>query len=104
MNNVTVEQKMFSMSAYVPILGLIPLLVKKDDDFVHFHAKQGLILFILWIIIFVIAKIPFYIGAVVAPLLTLAELITIIIALVKVSQGKKWEIPVVYRYADKLNM
>ncbi|MBR6133689.1 MAG: DUF4870 domain-containing protein [Bacilli bacterium] len=36
--------------SYFGILALIPYLSKKDDDFIQFHAKQGLNIFIIEII------------------------------------------------------
>ena len=36
--------------SYLGILALIPFMTEKDDEFVQFHAKQGLNLFIFEII------------------------------------------------------
>lgn len=93
----------FGILSYLWVLVLIPLLVKKDDDFVHFHAKQGLILLIVWIAIWIIAFIPFF-GWFISSLASVGLGIVCLIAIVKVLMGKKWEIPVVSTYADKLNM
>ena len=49
---------LFGVLSYLPILVLIPLLIKKDDDFVHFHAKQGLIMLVILISISVISMVP----------------------------------------------
>lgn len=97
------EQMLFSVLSYIPILNLIPLLIKRDDDYVHFHAKQGLIILFAWIIIWVISMVPF-IGWLFGSLLSLALFIVCIIAIVKVLMGETWEIPVVSKYADKLNV
>ncbi|MEK6868293.1 MAG: DUF4870 domain-containing protein [Nanoarchaeota archaeon] len=97
------EQIVFGILAYLGILVLIPLLVKKDDDFVHFHAKQGLVMLIIWIAVWIVAMVP-YIGWVLGPLLWLIVAIVSLIAIVKVLMGEKWEIPVVSTYADKLNV
>ena len=103
MKKPTGEQMVFGILSYLWVLVLIPLLVKKDDDFVHFHAKQGLILLIVWIAIWIIAFVPF-IGWLIASLATVALGIICLIAIVKVLMGQKWEIPIVSTYADKLNM
>jgi uncharacterized membrane protein len=39
--------------AYVPFLCFAPLLKMRDDPYVYFHARQGLVLFFLEIIAFV---------------------------------------------------
>lgn len=44
------NKKIFALMSYLPFLCLIPLLKEKEDEFVHFHAKQGFILFIVEIV------------------------------------------------------
>lgn len=97
------EEMVFAVLSYIPVVNLIPLLIKRDDDFVHFHAKQGLIIFLVWIVIWVISKLPF-IGWFFGSLLSLALFIVCIVAIVKVLMGETWEIPVVSKYADKLKV
>ncbi len=96
------EQIVFAILSYLGILVLIPLLVKKDDDFIHFHAKQGLVLLLVWIAVWIFTLIP-VIGWVIGPLLSVVMLIISVIAIIQVIMGKKWEIPIVATYADKLN-
>ncbi|MBI5002691.1 DUF4870 domain-containing protein [Candidatus Woesearchaeota archaeon] len=103
MGKPTGEQVVFGILSYLGILVLIPLLIKKDDDFVHFHAKQGLIMLIVWIAVSIISMIPFLewiFGSVLYVVLGIVSLI----AIIKVLMGEKWEIPVVSTYADKLNI
>jgi fumarate reductase subunit D len=103
MAKVTGEQKLFGVLSYLGILVLIPLLVKKDDNFVHFHAKQGLVFLIVWVIVWVVTMIP-VLGWVIGPFLSLGMLIVMLIAIVQVLMGKKWEMPVLCKYADKINL
>ncbi len=103
MSKPTGEQIVFGILAYLGILVLIPLLVKKDDDFIHFHAKQGLVLLIVWIAVWIVTLVPF-IGWVIGPLFSIVVAIVSLIAIIKVLMGQKWEIPVVCTYADKLNV
>ena len=93
----------FGILAYLWVLVLIPLLVKRDDEFVHFHTKQGIILLIIWIADWVIALIPF-VGWLISSLGFVVLGIICLIAIVKVLMGEKWEIPIISTYADKLNM
>jgi len=39
------ENKIMAILSYLSILCLIPLFTKKDNEFVYYHAKQGLVLF-----------------------------------------------------------
>ncbi len=103
MGKPTGEQIVFGILSYGWVLVLIPLLIKKDDDFVHFHAKQGLIMLIAWIGGAILSILPFF-GWIIG-LLSYAVLgIVSLIAIIKVFMGEKWEIPVVSTYADKLNI
>ena len=43
------KNKLVSFLAYIPVLFIFPLL-KKDSEFVKFHANQGLVLFIFEVI------------------------------------------------------
>lgn len=103
MKKPTGEQMVFGILSYLWVLVLIPLLVKKDDDFVHFHAKQGLVLLIVWIAVWIIAFFPF-VGWLISSLAFVCLGIICLIAIVKVLMGQKWEIPFISTYADKLNM
>lgn len=93
------DSKMFAALSYLGILVLIPLLVKKDDPFVKFHAKQGLVFLIAFIIGAFIFWIP-VIGWLVWVVLVVLDLI----ALVQALMGKKWKVPVVSQLAEKFNI
>ncbi len=100
---VTGEQMLFGILSYLGILVLIPLLMKKDDNFVHFHAKQGLVMLIVWVCIWIFTMVPL-IGWVFGPLLSLVLFIVWIVAVINVLMGKMWEIPVLGKYAEKINL
>ena len=50
----TDDRKIFAILAYLSILCIIPLLFKKDDPFVLHHGKQGLVLFVGEVAVFVL--------------------------------------------------
>ena len=52
------QNKGMAAIAYIGILFLIPLLAKKDSEFAQYHAKQGLVLFIVDIIASFLSWIP----------------------------------------------
>lgn len=98
------ENKIVTILSYFGILSLVPLLVKKESPFAQFHAKQGLALFLVWMLsAFVLLFIPI-IGWMLIPLLHLLFLVVSIIGIVNVAQGKAWEIPVVKDVVKKLNI
>ena len=48
------EGKIFALLGYLCILCIIPLVFKKDNSFTLVHAKQGLILFLGEVAVFII--------------------------------------------------
>lgn len=93
------ENKAITILSYLGILCLVPLLAKKESKFAQFHAKQGLVLFIVEII-----------GSFLVPLLGLglliylAALIFSIIGIVNVAGGKMAKLPLVGDLAEKFNL
>ncbi len=93
------ENKFIASLSYLGILVLVPLLVKKDSKFSQFHAKQGLVLLIIWVVGWVFFWIPVF-----GQILLLALMILNIIAFAQALSGKYWEIPVISDWAKKINL
>jgi len=93
--------------AYFGILCLIPFFAEKDDEFVQFHARQGLTLFIveivLWFILLILTFIP-VLGCVISIIqifFWLAVLVYHIILMVKAAQGERTKVPYISTYAER---
>ena len=97
------ENKFLAAISYIGVLCLIPLLLKKDDKFVQFHAKQGLVLFIAEIVISFINIIPF-LGQMIWFFASLAFLLISIIGFIKAWRGEWWKIPYLHEYSKKINI
>jgi len=82
---------------------VIVLLAKKDNKYAMFYAKQGLVLGIAWIILWVIAIIP-VIGWIISILGWILMLILWIIGIVYSLSGQEKQIPIVGQFADKFNI
>ncbi|MFA6272178.1 MAG: DUF4870 domain-containing protein [Patescibacteria group bacterium] len=93
------ENKLIAALGYVWILCLIPLLMKKESKFAQFHGKQGLVLFIVEIVGWLVYWIPF-----VGWLFAVLVLVMAIIGFVKALSGEYWELPIVGSFAKKLNI
>jgi len=52
------EGKFFAVISYISFLCIVSLLLKKDNRFALYHAKQGLVLFVLEVGAFIISVIP----------------------------------------------
>lgn len=98
--------------SYFSIFSLIPFLTVKDSDYIHWHAKQGLTLTIVWFVLsiavmilaFIIGLIP-VIGWIIDLLLWLALVgggFTLwLMAMIKAFNGERWKIPVIGDLAEK---
>ncbi|MDP2928065.1 MAG: hypothetical protein Q8N80_04645 [Candidatus Omnitrophota bacterium] len=53
------EGKFFAIISYVSFLCIITLILKKDNKFALYHAKQGLVLFVMEVVAFILSIIPF---------------------------------------------
>jgi uncharacterized membrane protein len=89
--------------SYIGPLCLIPILTKEKDEFVQFHAKQGLVLFIgevaMWL---VVGFVP--ILWVFANLVNLFWLVLSIIGIINVTKNEKKEIPLVGQFAAQIKI
>ncbi|MEA3313392.1 MAG: DUF4870 domain-containing protein [Caldisericota bacterium] len=97
------ENKVFAALSYLGILVLIPLLVKKDSKFAMEHAKQGLVLFIIEMILWVINFIP-VLGQILWIVVGIILFIVSLMGLIYALQGKFWKIPFVYDWAQNFKL
>jgi uncharacterized membrane protein len=97
------DNKLMGILSYIGVLCLIPLLTKKDNEFVFFHAKQGVVLFIAEVITAFVAAIPF-LGWVIALLASLLWIILSIVGIVNVLGDKTKELPILGKYAAKIKI
>ena len=85
--------------SYIWILCLVPLLAKKDSEYAQFHAKQGLVLFIVEIVGSLFFWFPFF-----GQLLAMVLLIVSVIGVIKTLNGEWWEAPVIFEWSKKIKL
>jgi uncharacterized membrane protein len=97
------QTNVMALLSYIGPLCLIPILQKTKDDFVKFHAKQGLTIFageaITWI---VVAIIP--ILRALGNIADIVWLVLSVIGIMNVFKNEKKEIPITGKFADKFNI
>lgn len=85
---------MMAVLSYVFILSIFLYITKKDDKFVQFHAKQGLVIFALSVIgLFPVLGVPVFI----------LSMVLAVIGASKAYVGEEYKIPLVSKYAEKIN-
>ena len=101
--------------SYLSILFLFPLLMAKDDEFAQYHAKQGLVLALAWILFFLLIAIitpmfmflPYSLSWMFMYLYPLASVFFIVLSIIgtlNVLNGNRKELPIFGKYAKKINI
>lgn len=97
------NDKLFAAIGYLGILCLVPLLLKKDSAFCQHHGKQGLVLLIAWLILWVGNVIP-VLGQIVWAVGSVVLLILLILGMINALNGNLWEMPVLGEYAKQIKI
>ncbi len=97
------DDNLIAAVSYLWILSIIILLVKKDSDYVRFHAKQGVVLFGFSVALSILGFIVIFLLPIIW-LLNLAIFVAVVIGFVNAIQGKRYKIPVVGDLAEKVNL
>ena len=98
MENQNQHRTLMGILAYIGPLVIIPLLASKDDSFVKFHAKQGLVLLVLAVILWALLPMFWTFWS----LWWIVKLVITILALfgiVNVVHGKEKELPLIGHFA-----
>jgi uncharacterized membrane protein len=96
--------------SYFGLFALIPLLTKKDDPDIQWHAKNGLALAVVWIVVlivlgvvgFVLPNVVSLVMIGVRCIIWLGFLIVDVMAMVKAFGGERMRIPVITDFAEKM--
>jgi uncharacterized membrane protein len=84
--------------AYIGILVIIPYLMAKNDPFVKFHIKQGLVLVVIEIVVMIAAQMVYMLAPILG-LIHIAALILSIIGIVNVVQKKQVSLPLIGQFS-----
>lgn len=88
------EQKIWAAASYLWILSLVVLAARKNNEYIRFHANQGVLLFVVSVVSMILGPIGMMINIVVA--------IAAIMGIIKSIQGEKWSLPAVAGMAQSL--
>jgi uncharacterized membrane protein len=103
------EKKLYAfLGVFLTVIGfIIAMAVKRNDKYVMFYGKQGLVLFLAWIVVWVAAAIfsiiPF-LGWIIMWAAYLCMLVLWVIGIINSLSGEMKEIPVIGQFARKINL
>ncbi len=90
----TTDRNLMAALSYVWLLSLVMLIIKRDDAFIHFHAKQGVVLLIISIFWFI---------PIIGQLAAILAFAGMVIGFVNAWQGKEYQLPLVYGWSQKIH-
>ncbi len=99
------DSKLFAfLATFLSIVGfVIAILVKKDDKYVMYYAKQSLIVFIAYVISVAVIVVPI-IGWIAGPILYVFTVVLWIISWASALTGKKKEVPFIGKYSKDIKL
>jgi len=92
---VSLEDKLWAAVGYIWILSLVSLAARKENNFVKEHAGQGLLLFVISLVMMIIPILGWIINVIIV--------ICCIVGIVKSLQGEKWKLPLLGGAAESFS-
>ena len=93
--------RFLGLISYLNILCVVPIILKSKSNFIRFHARQGVVLFIAEIISTLIVIIPFigpFIGVIGWIICTVFSLM----GLIRAAGGQEWKMPILNKFTKKV--
>ena len=99
--DVILDGKIFALLSYLWVLCIIPLVFKRNNEFALFHGKQGLVIFVGEVAIFIIQII---LGGWFLRLGIFLFGLFSLIGIIAVLNGKYLKLPIVADIAEKITL
>ena len=96
-----IRTRLMATMSYLGILCLVPLVMNGKNEFVYFHARQGLIIWI-WSVLAIFALYVPGVGPWFSGVSALAVVVLSTIGVVAVFLNKAWRLPLVHSIADRI--
>lgn len=94
---MTFKSRLIALLSYLSIFFLVPLNRYKSDEFIHYHAKQGVILFVLAMVLTFTFWLP-----ILAWVCWLAFLVIWVTGIINVLSGKQEPVPIVGLIGERI--
>lgn len=89
------EDVIFAVLSYIPFLNIVIFIIKDNDELIKFHARQGMIIFFIYILGFLPISFIDNIFLIVAVVFTL-------VGAAKAYKGEMYKLPGIYDLSTKL--
>ncbi len=103
-SEVIEQGKIYAFLGYFGILFLVPILAKKDNPFAVFHGKQGLVLFVVEMMVWLLGFIPILGWYIIWPIGFIFCLIMSIAGMIQALSSKYWKMPLIGDYAARITV
>lgn len=97
------KNRVLAALGYLGILCFVPLLLRKKSPYAQFHAKQGVVLFVLETFAFFFSVVPI-LGHFIWLVTVIAIVILSIVGYVKALTGEAWSLPLLSRYTRYIEL
>lgn len=98
---ISLWSRFWALPAYIWVFAFVPYFLKRKNEFVQFHAKQGIVLFVTELILILIFAVPI-IGQLIGLIGFIFCCYLSIRGILSGLAGKKWVFPLLGRYAHKM--
>ena len=90
------SNKFMAICSYLGILVLIPLLLAKQSTFATFHARQGVNVFLLYVLSSIVSYIPFLpFDGMISGIAYVAAIVFSIIGILNAAKGRMKRLPII---------
>ena len=93
--------RLMAMFSYLGVLCLVPLIFSRNDEYVNFHARQGLVLWVWGVLAIFSLHIPiigpFFFSSSVFFITVLA-----LVGVLSVLLSRTWQLPVIGAFSQKI--
>jgi fumarate reductase subunit D len=95
------KSSLFAALSYLGIMCFVPLLMARDDEYVYFHAKQGLVIW-MWGALAIFALHVPALGKWVFGLSSMAVLAFSAVGLLSVLFKRAWRLPLISAISERI--
>lgn len=92
----SIMDRIFTLGCYFPFVNVAFYFIKKDDDFIGFHARQGLRIWGLFLLFIILMSV---IGGTLRLIFMILMFATLIVNLIGMYKGviahEKWRVPLI---------